>query len=131
MNGTDLQFLKAALHIPPMFYVLQKRPSIYFSFSTILITMMINIIFYWYFCCNKHRGLYGGVRLNDHVGELRNKWIRCGPRFEGGCKFADIFVNFNSYGSVKYVSGDLNKSNNCNKTKKCCIFSVSHVHFLC
>lgn len=44
MNGTDLQFLKAALHIPPMFYVLQKRPSIYFSFSTILITMMINII---------------------------------------------------------------------------------------
>lgn len=121
MNGTELHFLKAALHIPPMFYVLQKRPSIYFSFSTILITMMINIIFIGIFAVTNTEASTG---VSD-VGELRNTWISCGPRFEGGCKFADIFVNFNSYGSVKYVSGDLNKSNNCNKKKMLHLFCLS------
>lgn len=78
-------------------------------------TMMINVIVFVDILAVTNTGTSTGWHVKDHTRGLTNKWNSCGPRFEGGCKFADIFVNFNSYGSVKYVSGDLNKGNNCNK----------------
>lgn len=87
--------------------------------------MMINIIVFVDIFAVTYTGTSTGSHVKDHMRGLKNKWS-CGLRFEGVCKFADIFVNFNSYGSVKYVSGDLNKGNNCNRNP----YFVSHL-FIC
>lgn len=95
MNGIDLQFGKVTSHIPQMFYMLQKRAFINIvSFSRILTTTTINIIvsvdIFAVTNTVTSTGSYVKITRGDEgpSGRVAERGLK------GGCKFADIFVNF-------------------------------------